>query len=74
VIIFTPLSLETIHWTRPEVTGAKPILSKAHSAEAFGRFIFIFGGGDNAQYSNDLNVFDTESLTWSFPKTTGFPF
>ncbi|CAG8815299.1 17510_t:CDS:2, partial [Racocetra persica] len=33
--------------------------------------LFIFGGGDGPEYFNDLYVFDTDTLTWSKPKTTG---
>lgn len=64
---------ETMHWSRPEVSGTLPesFQLKAHTAAAVGKKIFMFGGGDTNSYFDKLLVFDTETNIWSSPETSG---
>ncbi|CAG8666797.1 19843_t:CDS:2 [Dentiscutata erythropus] len=51
--------------------GDPPPACRAHSSTLVDKRLFIFGGGDGPEYFNDLYVFDTDTLTWTKPKTTG---
>ena len=50
---------ETMYWNYPEFSGELPTPRSAHSATAVEDKIFVFGGGDNSNYFNDLYILDT---------------
>lgn len=50
---------ETMYWNYPECSGEIPTPRCAHSATTVEDKIFVFGGGDSANYFNDLYILDT---------------
>ncbi|KAI9306070.1 hypothetical protein BJ944DRAFT_160597 [Cunninghamella echinulata] len=76
------LDMDTLTWSKPRTTGELPPPCRAHSCTTVdhdvgnGRrvpFLYVFGGGDGPNYFNDLYVLNTETLTWTKPKTDGVP-
>jgi len=69
------LDLDNMTWTYPTTYGEAPKLKTNHAATAVGKKMYIFGGnrteGGKYYIFDDLHVFDTETMTWSQPKTTG---
>jgi len=67
------------HWTNVPKTaqrGVPPPSRTNHAAASVGKNMYIFGGNNNNeegkyQVLDDLNVLDTQTMTWSRPKTTG---
>jgi N-acetylneuraminic acid mutarotase len=53
--------------------GTKPSKRGWHSMVSCRSKLYVFGGTDGSTTHNDLHVFDTISLTWSCPHTTGEP-
>ncbi|CAJ0638034.1 4003_t:CDS:2 [Entrophospora sp. SA101] len=53
------------------VIGEAPPPCRAHSSTLVDKKLFIFGGGDGSVYFNHLYIFDTDTLSWSKPETTG---
>jgi len=63
-------------WIYPKTYGKTPVLRTNHAACAIGTKMYIYGGNrteEDKTYNiyGDLLVFDTETMTWSEPKTTG---
>jgi hypothetical protein len=62
-------------WSTPKTKGEAPKLKTNHAAASIGSKMYIYGGnrteGGKYMIFDDLHVFDTDTLTWSQPKTTG---
>ncbi|CAH1757052.1 2179_t:CDS:2 [Entrophospora sp. SA101] len=56
---------------RDLLIGEAPPPCRAHSSTLVDKKLFIFGGGDGSVYFNHLYIFDTDTLSWSKPETTG---
>lgn len=71
------ISPESGTWKSPNVEGACPSPRTFHtSSSAIGDKFFVFGGGEKGAEpvtDNKLHVFDTPSLTWTQPVTSGDP-
>lgn len=66
------LDLATMTWSSPPTSGGVPAPRTRHTAAAFGeRFLYVFGGGSQATFFNDVHVLDTATLTWSSPAVGG---
>lgn len=66
ILSWSSLPAETLSWSKPKVSGDIPPPLRAHSAIAFDKRIFIFGGGEGPSYYNDLYYFDTGKLPLTF--------
>jgi len=54
--------------------GTPPSARSDHCSASIGKNIYIFGGSDgNVTPQGDLHVFNTETMTWSQPRTKGIP-
>lgn len=53
------LDTESFWWQRVRCEGEAPPACRSHSATVVGTLIFIFAGGDQESYINDLYVLDT---------------
>jgi len=61
-----------MHWSKPAVYGDTPSNGlRSHTATLVGSKIFVFGGGPLINETNDLLIFDTETMFWYKPATTG---
>jgi hypothetical protein len=59
-------------WHKPAVHGDKPGGRSAHTASLVdNKFIYIFGGWNGDEELGDLRMLDTETLTWTAPRTKG---
>jgi len=69
------LDVESKVWTKiTNYKGTPPSARSDHCSTAIGKNIFIFGGSDSDVIpQGDLHVFNTETLTWSQPRTKGTP-
>jgi len=66
------LDLVTMHWSKPETSGAIPGPRRAHTGTLINKNkLFIFGGGDGNKALNDIYVLDTDKLHWDTYKTSG---
>eukprot|EP00741_Cyanophora_paradoxa_P010017 tig00000157_g9703.t1 len=65
------LCLETMAWSKPDVSGTPPAERSGHSAVLHGGKIYIFGGDGGQKTYNDLHVLDPVALTWTELSTTG---
>ncbi|KAI0244378.1 hypothetical protein L0F63_003636, partial [Massospora cicadina] len=69
-----PAPAPAMYWHRVEDRGARPPNPlRAHSATLVGDRIFIFGGCNPQACSNDVYIFDTDTMYWSHPQTAGTP-
>ncbi|XP_066445355.1 rab9 effector protein with kelch motifs-like [Eleutherodactylus coqui] len=68
---------EGLSWKNPNVEGLCPSPRTFHtSSSAIGDKFYVFGGGEKGAEpaaDNKLHVFDTVSLTWMQPVTSGDP-
>lgn len=69
-------------WSYPRTTGNPPIPRTNHAVTAIGSKMYLFGGNDTTRAPTDefkhgtygdFLAFDTETLHWSEPETTGTP-
>ncbi|XP_069465533.1 rab9 effector protein with kelch motifs isoform X2 [Ambystoma mexicanum] len=71
------LRLETGTWKSPKVNGSPPSPRTFHtSSAAIGDDLYVFGGGDKGTEPVDdpqLHVFNSATLTWNQPETSGKP-
>ncbi|XP_056394469.1 rab9 effector protein with kelch motifs isoform X2 [Hyla sarda] len=71
------INLENCSWKKLTVEGSCPSPRTFHtSSSAIGDKFFVFGGGEKGAEpvaDNKLHVFDTTSLTWTQPVTSGDP-
>ncbi|XP_073495903.1 rab9 effector protein with kelch motifs [Phyllobates terribilis] len=71
------ISPENGSWKTPKIEGACPSPRTFHtSSSAIGDKFFVFGGGEKGaepSADNKLHMFDTTSLTWMQPATSGDP-
>ena len=52
-------------WSRPTTIGtASP--RAGHSLSAYGRRLYVFGGGDNGVFYNDVQILDTGNQSIRF--------
>lgn len=58
------LDLKSMRWTSPEVKGDIPVPRDSHSAVAIGNKLFVYGGDCGDRYHGDVDVLDTETMTW----------
>lgn len=74
--IFDPYARMWTNVPTAQLKGTPPVSRTNHAAASVGKKMFIFGGNNNneaGQYQvlDDLSMLDTETMTWSKPKTTG---
>ncbi|XP_078415496.1 uncharacterized protein LOC144691353 [Cetorhinus maximus] len=62
--------IESLTWEKLQINGIAPCTLN-HSAAMVGNNIFVFGGIQNGDVSDDLFMFNTVSLTWTPVKTIG---
>jgi hypothetical protein len=67
------LNLETLSWSSPSLSGSPPEARSRHSANRFGQYIYLFGGGDNQRLFSDVWQLDLRTSTWSLVNTQGTP-
>eukprot|EP00741_Cyanophora_paradoxa_P014918 tig00020830_g14392.t1 len=67
------LDTETMAWSRVASTGEAPQNAIWHTVNVVGTKLLAFGGGPygSKKKSIGLNILDTETMTWSVPKTYG---
>lgn len=58
---------DTMTWTRPKFNGTPPGPRAGHTMTIIGCNLYIFAGGD-AQYLNDLHIFNTGHSDLTFQK------
>jgi N-acetylneuraminic acid mutarotase len=73
---FDPYNRTWTNVTKTAQRGVSPPSRTNHAAASVGKNMYIFGGNNNNeegkyQVLDDLNVLDTQTMTWSCPKTTG---
>ena len=52
---------DNFYWTKPKCIGSAPPVTRAHTCTAFSDRLFVIGGGDGPNYSNDVYFLDTRS-------------
>ncbi|KAI1316449.1 hypothetical protein EDD11_009939, partial [Mortierella claussenii] len=65
------LDTDTLTWTNPQTTGARPCRRRAHTTCVYNNHIFVFGGGDGVQALNDTYQLDLATMHWKEVSTTG---
>jgi len=61
-----------MHWSKPVVHGDVPSNGlRSHTSTLVGSKIFVFGGSDLSSEFNHLLIFDTETMFWYKPASTG---
>ncbi|GMI79539.1 acyl-CoA binding protein 4 [Hibiscus trionum] len=66
------LDLETMTWDEIDAAGVPPSPRSDHAATVNAeRYLFVFGGGSNATFFNDLHVLDLKTMEWSRPAQDG---
>jgi N-acetylneuraminic acid mutarotase len=73
---FDPYSRTWTNVPKSTIKGISPPSRTNHASAAVGKNMYIFGGNNNNeegkyQVLDDLSMFDTLTMTWSRPKTTG---
>lgn len=61
LVFVTFLLAATMSWSKITATGTTPSARRAHSANAMGSVIYVFGGGDGSTALNEIYAFDTGS-------------
>jgi len=74
--IFDPYARMWTNVPQSQLKGTAPVSRTNHASAAIGKKMYIFGGNNNnesGQYQvlDDLCVLDSETMTWSKPKTSG---
>lgn len=64
------LDADTFRWSRARCTGDGPPAGRSHSATVVDGRIFVFGGGDNVEYTNDLYYLDTGASSLSVARAS----
>lgn len=59
------LDLKTMRWSSPEVKGDIPVPRDSHGAVTVGKGLFVYGGDCGDRYHGDVDVLDTDTLTWT---------
>ena len=54
-----------MEWMHPKTKGEFPLPSRAHTITLIDRRIVLFGGGEGAEYRNDVYVLDTLTRHWT---------
>jgi hypothetical protein len=65
------LNIDTMHWTKLQVSGVPPEPRANHSSAVVGANLFVFGGWDGQKRLNDIHVLDTDTLIWTCPEVRG---
>ncbi|KAF7430634.1 hypothetical protein PC9H_006343 [Pleurotus ostreatus] len=61
-----------MYWSRAPVYGAIPMRTfRAHTVTLVDNVAWLFGGCDDKDCWKDIYLFDTETMQWSHPDTTG---
>jgi len=65
----------TFKWSRPKVTGYIPGERDGHSACVIGKYMFVFGGYEDAfeRFPQDLFRLDLETMNWTLLACNGDP-
>ncbi|KAJ8469875.1 hypothetical protein ONZ45_g16742 [Pleurotus djamor] len=67
-----PVSSTMMYWSRAPVFGAIPMRTmRAHTVTLVDNMAWLFGGCDDKDCWKDIYLFDTETMQWSHPDTTG---
>ena len=66
------LDLVEWKWSSVNALSKGPSGRLFHAAEQVGRKIVIHGGWDGTVAFDDMYIFNTDSFSWSTPKTSGF--
>ena len=56
------LNILTRNWYVPQTVGQAPGPCNMHTADAIGRKIFVFRGGNGKDYLNDLHTLNVDTL------------
>ncbi|ORX94444.1 galactose oxidase [Basidiobolus meristosporus CBS 931.73] len=68
--------VDTLTWSKPKVYGDIPGPRRAHTACHYGKYLYLFGGGDGLRALNDvfrLDITDLSKLTWESVEVNGKP-
>jgi hypothetical protein len=65
------LNIDTMNWTKLQVSGVPPEPRANHSSAVVDKKLFVFGGWDGQKRLNDIHVLDTETLVWTCPEVRG---
>ncbi|KAI9008844.1 hypothetical protein CLU79DRAFT_711460 [Phycomyces nitens] len=70
------LNMDTMIWSSPPTSGHIPPPMRAHTSTLVEHTIgppsiYVFGGGYNDAYYNDVYILNTETLCWLKPATEG---
>lgn len=55
------LDLDEFKWICPKVTGISPGPCNMHTADAIGREIYVFRGGNGKDYLNDMHKYNVDT-------------
>mgnify|MGYP000017288589 CR=1 FL=1 len=58
------LDLKQFKWLNYEFTGEPPGPCNMHTSDSYQDIIYVFRGGDDRDYLNDLHELDTTTLHW----------
>ncbi|XP_058000567.1 uncharacterized protein LOC110670526 isoform X2 [Hevea brasiliensis] len=59
------LDLKIMRWSSPEVKGDIPVPRDSHGAVTIGNELFVYGGDCGDRYLGDVDVLNTDTLTWT---------
>lgn len=65
------LDIKNRKWTKLNPLGESPGPCNMHTADAIGREIFVFRGGNGKDYLNDLHSLDVDRLAWTKVEAKG---
>ncbi|KAF8438545.1 hypothetical protein L210DRAFT_3404108 [Boletus edulis BED1] len=61
-----------MYWSRAPVHGAMPMRNlRAHTVTLVDNVAWVFGGCDDKGCGKDIYCFDTDTMQWSHPETSG---
>ena len=60
--------LDSMEWTKPNTIGETPPNCRAHTATAYEKKLYIFGGGAGNEYYQSLYILDTVTRRWTHPR------
>jgi N-acetylneuraminic acid mutarotase len=68
-------STNTLKWSKPKVTGDVPGKRDGHSACVIGKYMFVFGGYEDAveRFAQEVFRLDLETMHWELMECNGQP-
>jgi len=60
--------VDTLQWSRPQVTGIIPAARDGHSACIINHCMYVFGGFEEEmdRFSQDVHALDFRTMRWSY--------